>query len=307
VRKEEKMAEGEVLHEVVLDQLRDGVYFVDRQKRITYWNQGAERITGYSRAEVLGKVFDDDLLGHVDKKGLAMFSGRCPLELCIKNGACYEKELYLKHKDGHQIPVFSRISPILNSLGEIIAALEVFSDDSSRVQAMERIEELEEMALLCPLTEVGNRRYATMALENAIEELKRYQWDFGLLFVDIDNFKDINDHHGHNVGDEVLRMVAHALRASLRAFDFVGRWGGEEFLVLLPNITDELLVSIAERCRYLIEEAAFQHDGKEYHVTVSIGATLAVPEDSVESCVERVDALMYQSKASGRNRVTLDI
>ncbi len=294
-----------ITHETLLEHLHDGVYIVDQDRRITYWNRGAERITGHDRNDVLDKVCAPDFLGHVDDRGGSVFKGECPLSLCMRDGNIREKELFFRHKAGHAVPVITRISPVLNNRGEAIGALEVFSDNTSKMYAKQRIEELEELALICPLTSVGNRRYAQMTLQNAIEELRRYDWNFGLLFVDIDHFKAINDTYGHPVGDEVLCMVAQALRSCLRSFDFVGRWGGEEFVVILPNITDDMLEKVAERCRINIEESKLQSGGKEVGVTVSIGAVLADPNETADQCVERADTLMYQSKANGRNRTTL--
>jgi diguanylate cyclase (GGDEF)-like protein len=204
------------------------------------------------------------------------------------------------------VPVFARVSPIINSLGEVIGALEVFSDNTSKVVAKQRIQELEELALICPLTGVGNRRYAEMALQNAFDELQRFAWEFGVCFVDLDHFKQVNDNYGHNVGDQVLRMTALALRNGLRSFDFVGRWGGEEFMVLLPNINAEVLNKIAERCRSLIEGSEFQVDGHPVQVTASMGAVIARPEETPESLIERADRLMYASKMRGRNCITFD-
>lgn len=300
------MATESITYETLLDHLPDGVYLVDSDQIITYWNRGAERIIGYTREEVAGRPCTPELLAHSNEKGEPAFGGESPLALSIRDGATRESELFVSHKSGRRVPVFTRISPILNSRGEAIGALEVFSDNSSRMQAKQRIEELEEMALICPLTGVGNRRYAQMALQNAFEELRRYNWPFGLLFVDIDRFKDVNDTYGHAIGDEILCMVAYALRSSLRSFDFVGRWGGEEFVVILPNITDDLLRRIGERCRMLIEEAQYQHEGKEIRVTVSVGAVTADPQETPEQCLDRADKLMYQSKADGRNRVTVE-
>ncbi|MBI2434590.1 MAG: PAS domain S-box protein [Candidatus Hydrogenedentes bacterium] len=187
------MIEETLSYEMLLDQLYDGVYFADHAGVITFWNRGAERITGHLRQEMVGKAADSATLPHCDDKGISLFDGRSPVLISMERQALLERELFLRHKDGSLVPVVTRVSPILNSLGDAIGAIEVFSDNSSRLNAMKRIEELEEMALICPLTGAGNRRYAQLALENAIEELKRYNWPFGLLFVDIDFFKNIND------------------------------------------------------------------------------------------------------------------
>ncbi len=301
------MASENISSETLLDHLPDGVCLVDRNEHIIFWNRGAERITGHSRDAVQGSSCAEDILGHADERGRPAFGDRHPALLCMEDQQTREGEYFVRHRDGGYFPVFMRIRPIVNSVGEVIGALEVFSDAAPQVATRKRIQELEELALLCPLTGVGNRRYAQMALNNAFEELRRYGWSFGLLFVDIDEFKKINDTYGHGVGDEVLQMVAHALRASLRSFDFVGRWGGEEFVVILPNITDDVLEAVAERCRRVVEESAYQHMGKQIQVTVSVGAVLADPEETADACVERADNLMYQSKSAGRNRVTTDL
>ena len=136
--------------------------------------------------------------------------------------------------------------------------------------------------------------------------MERYGWPFGVLFVDIDRFKEVNDTLGHEVGDRVLRMVARTLSADQRSFDLLGRWGGEEFLVILTNVTDEGLWSIAERSRIRVQESsAGLEDGQSVSVTVSIGGTMAEKGDTLESLVRRADRRMYLSKSAGRNRVTV--
>lgn len=296
-----------ISYEALLEHLKDGVCVVDSSRKVTFWNQGAERITGIGRAEAVGAEYGEGTLAHCLKSGEPMFPKQAPVDLVLADATAREYELYLKRKDGSVAPVFTRISPITNGRSEVIGVLEVFSDNSSKVQALERIEELEEMALVCPITGVGNRRYSEMSLSNAFDELRRFRWNFGLLFVDVDHFKRVNDVHGHTVGDQVLRMVAHAMKDSLRSFDFVGRWGGEEFIVILPNITDDLLLRVAERCRANVEASVFQSGGEAIVVTISIGAVLASMGEDMDGCLERADRLMYRSKQGGRNRVCSDV
>ena len=294
-----------ISYEILLDHLQDGVCFVDQHGVVIYWNQGAERITGLAREEVSGTEANAFALRHLDQDGRPQFESN-PFIDAVKAGDSVETETYLRHHDGELVPVLARISPIRDSRGETIGALEVFSDNRAKVQDRNRIVELEEIALLCPLTEVGNRRYAEMALASAMEELTRYGWNFAVLFVDLDHFKQVNDQHGHKAGDDILRMSAQALRATLRSFDFVGRWGGEEFIVILPNMTAELLPVVAERCRNAIAESVYQTEGKRIHVTASIGACMARPSDTCETLIERADRLMYASKNGGRNLSSFD-
>jgi diguanylate cyclase (GGDEF)-like protein len=127
------------------------------------------------------------------------------------------------------------------------------------------------------------------------------------MFIDIDHFKEVNDRYGHDVGDQVLKMVATTVANSLRPFDVVARWGGEEFIALLVNVGEQELQSIAERARRLAELSGFKKGEDVIRVTVSIGATRSRPDDTMEDVVARADRLMYQSKGRGRNCVSADL
>jgi len=290
----------------LLDNLYDGVYFVDSDRRITYWNKGAERLTGYGALEVIDCYCRDDILMHVDEKGNKLCeTSLCPAVKTLKDGRPREEEVYLHHKRGHRLPVSIRVAPILSPDGKIVGAVEVFSDNTPRVISKQTIEELQRIALLDPLTEVGNRRYAEMNLKFRLAERERYGWPFGILFIDIDHFKKVNDRFGHEVGDDVLRMTARTLAGSLRSFDLVSRWGGEEFLALIINVDSRSLLSVAEKLRKMAEQSSITYDSENIRITVSIGGTLALSSDSVETIVRRSDELMYQSKMEGRNRTTL--
>jgi diguanylate cyclase (GGDEF)-like protein len=153
---------------------------------------------------------------------------------------------------------------------------------------------------------VGNRRYGEMTLSTRIYELQAHAIPFGVLFMDIDHFKRFNDQYGHKTGDDVLVMVARSISHSLRKMDVVARWGGEEFVVILPGASRMVIQSLAERIRILIEHSFFLVADDKLSVTVSIGATSSQTDDTAESIVSRADRLMYLSKSGGRNRVTED-
>ena len=132
--------------------------------------------------------------------------------------------------------------------------------------------------------------------------LRRNNWPFGILFIDIDGFKSVNDTYGHEVGDQALKMVGQTLDKSSRYFDAVGRWGGDEFLAVTANIHNGRLREIAERFRMLVEKSVLG-GSLSLSVTVSIGGVLAREDDTVESLVRRTDEKLYQAKQSGRNCV----
>ena len=287
----------------LLDNLDEGVYFVDRDRQITFWNKGAQGISGYTSDEVVGKRCKDSILVHVDEKGRNLCDEGCPLAETIQTGEVCEASVYLQHKNGHRIPVSIRAAPIRDEQGNIIGAVETFRDQSHLDAVNQRLRELEKMALLDSLTGLSNRRHIEATMQIRLEELGRYGWAFGILFIDIDDFKTINDTHGHEVGDSVLKLVAMTLLNSLRPFDILGRWGGEEFVAVVVNVNNNQLLQIAERALTLVRHSSlFAHSGA-IKVTVSIGATMARAGESVEGLLERADVLMYQAKKSGKNRV----
>jgi diguanylate cyclase (GGDEF)-like protein/PAS domain S-box-containing protein len=300
------MKTDEAFYKTLLDNLYDGVYFVDKKRTVSYWNKGAERITGYTAAEVVGRRCSDDILMHVDREGNSLCLGLCPLADTMTDGKARSSDVYLQHKDGHRVHVFVRAAPIRGERGVIVGGIEIFTDNTPAAEALERFAELERLAFLDPLTGLANRRFAEITLKARLEELQRYGWRFGVIFIDIDNFKDINDRYGHDAGDEVLKMVAKTLQNSVRAFDVVSRWGGEEYVAVVAHVEGDELAATAKRCRALVEQSSLPA-GKPIRVTISLGATLARQDDTMVSLIKRADALMYQSKAAGRNAVTTDI
>ena len=290
----------------ILENLFDGVYFVDCDRKILYWNKGAENITGYTSSEVIGKRCSDNI-NHVDDYGIQLCMTTCPLAKTVADSMPREINLYIRHKKGHRVPVLVRTTTLQDSQGKVVGAVEIFSDNTPKLAITQRIKELEKMALLDPLTELANRRYIELNMQTKLDEMRRYGRPFGILFMDIDHFKKVNDLHGHDIGDKVLIMVSNTFMKNVRASDIVGRWGGEEFLSIMPNINEDQLYFFANKLRVLVEQSGFSLDSGIVQVTVSIGATLAQPKDTTETLLERADKLLYYSKATGRNRVSIKV
>ena len=291
-------------HETLLDSLYDGVYFVDLNRKILYWNKGAEKLTGYSSEEVVGRACNDNLLKHTDDSGRLLCLGGCPLQQTMLDGQRYEHDVYLRHKLGHNVAVSVRSAPITNRQGEIIGAVEIFHDISAKKRIERRVGELEGLVYLDALTGVPNRRYLELKVHQAVQEAALFDRQFGVMMIDLDDFKLVNDRHGHDIGDLVLKTLSKTLNQSLRSSNVMGRWGGEEFLVIVSGTTTEGLRAYAERCRKDIAWVKVPAPGGEVQLTASIGATMIHSQDSGQSVVKRADELMYQSKVEGRDRVT---
>jgi diguanylate cyclase (GGDEF)-like protein/PAS domain S-box-containing protein len=296
----------DTLYYKLLDNLYEGVYIVDQDRKIIYWNDAAEKMTGYKRSEIIGRPCWDDILMHIDNDGNAQCNDNCILKAVMQEGKNKEAELFFHHREGYRVPVIVRVAPIIGENGSVLGAAQIFSDNYSGQDLTRKIRELERMALLDPLTKLGNRRYGEMNLTNKLRELKRYGWSFGVLFIDIDKFKDVNDTYGHAAGDRVLRLMAATINNGLRSSDVVSRWGGEEFVAFVTNVDEEKLHYVAEKLRTVVEMSPVPVDGGDMHMTISIGATVAQKKDSANDIIKRADSLMYTAKQMGRNKVVVE-
>lgn len=294
-------------YKTLLDNLSDGVYFVDKDRLITYWNKGAERITGFKADKVAGFFCGDNILNHVDANGVILCGEHCPLKACMEDGIPREADVFLHHANGHRLPVTVRANPIKDADGNIIGAVETFSNSLEIMAVRNELNELRHSYLTDTLTGIGNREFLEGRLRALIAEYQnREKTIAGILFIDIDQFKNINDTFGHDVGDTVLQMVSDTLHRNMRKSDVIGRWGGEEFMAILYDIASmNALVMVAEKMRMLVEHSSLDFEGTQISTTISIGGTLMQPDDTVDSLFHRVDQLMYHSKQFGRNRVTL--
>jgi len=165
--------------------------------------------------------------------------------------------------------------------------------------------ELEQLATYDCLSGLLNRRSLFVRIDIEIDRCIRLQVPMAGLMVDIDRFKDINDNYGHQCGDMVIREIGTRLAGGLRKYDYAGRYGGEEFFVILSNATQEHTFGISERFRREIEETVFMCGEQTFHITVSVGVSRYIPAERREAWLERADQAMYRAKQEGRNRVVM--
>ena len=289
----------------LLDHMSDGVYFVDRERRILFWNEGAVRLTGYERSEMIGRFCQDDTLCHVDAAGHALCKEGCPLTACVGDGQSHEAQVFLRHKQGRRVPVLVRVQPIRNAEGLAVGAVEIFRDETTHFITERKTKELERLAFLDPLTKTPNRRFLDMTLKTSLDEFKVHEDPFGFMVIDLDRFKQINDGFGHDVGDRALQETARTLLGAFRGTDAVGRWGGDEFVAIVRHVDRLCLTMLAERCCSLVRRTTLRSGEREITLSVSIGAALATEEDTVETLFKRADGLLYQSKMGGRDRASV--
>lgn len=288
-------------YRIILDALFDGAYCVDSKRHILYWNKAAEILTGFAAEDVIGHCCADNILQHVDEAGTSLCRHQCPLSHTMQDGHPRNATVFLHHRNGHRIPVNVRCMPLRAENDQIVGALELFSDATPAETMRQRIQELEDLAYVDHLSRLANRRFIEIDLDQRFQEYTRYGWPFGVFMADIDDFKRINDRYGHDVGDQVIRMISLTMSRSARPFDTIGRMGGDEFIGILRKVDGNSLSTIVDRMRLLIRNSFLESDNEPISVTMSIGATLVQESDTVTSLLSRVDRLLYRSKNQGRD------
>lgn len=259
----------------------------DLKGNITYASNAFSNICGYSKNELLGH--SHNIIRH-DDMTKSKFEN---LWDTIKKGKVWEGELKNKKKNGSYYWVNAIISPIYNSENKITGYTAVRQNITDR-------KEVEEISQRDKLTGVYNRLKLDSVLETEVNRSKRYDSKFSVILADIDKFKNINDIYGHQVGDEVLKQMADIMSKQLRKTDVLGRWGGEEFMLICPNTSLAGAKILAEKLRKSIQNHNFKQVGIR---TSSFGVSEYINGEKEQELIKRCDEALYDAKAAGRNKV----
>lgn len=282
--------------------MSDGLLVMDQDGRITFSNPEALALLGYSGDELLGGDMHEML--HVRPDGTPEPRTECRMLKVKQTGATYrgEEEIF-RRKDGTLLPL-SVSASVIEREGKVNSIVVAFHDITQRKQ-LEL--ELERRAQTDALTGLSNRRHFYELAEMELSRSRRYSVPMAVLMLDLDNFKLINDTHGHHAGDEVLQSFSQTCLRTLREIDIIARIGGEEFVVLMPETSSEQAFEAAERLRVALEESeVVMERGESLHFTVSIGVTcLCAADQNIDEVLKRADEAMYQAKHDGRNAVRM--
>ena len=306
------LQESQALYRLLTEDAQDVLWRTDSQLVLTYISPADEKLRGFRADEVVGhSVFE-----MFTEEGVQVIKSM--LRLRAMEDAAGGAERFLRFqvehrcKDGRLIWGEELSKPDRNAQGEIIGYHGITREITERKRLEEQVHQL---AFHDPLTHLANRRLMLEHLEQAMSASKRSQRHGALLFLDLDNFKPLNDLHGHGVGDLLLIEVAERLKACVREADTVARFGGDEFVVLLselstqPGEADEQAVAIAEKVRTRLAEpyvlqSAPSAPSIRHECTASIGvAVFRGRDESQNTVIDRADAAMYQAKEEGRNRI----
>lgn len=294
---ERKLIESEERHRLLADNAADVIWTMDLHGQRTYVSPSVEKLRGYSSEEVKKQTFEELLCPDsliIMQNGLMLTSEKVGSDRTLNP---FRGEFEQPCKDGSTVWVETTVSGIYNEEGNYIGMLGVDRDIAER-RKME--EEIRRLLITDKLTQSYNRLKTDETLEKEFERSNRTKIPFSVILLDIDHFKSVNDTFGHLAGDTVLVELADILKNNVRSIDIVGRWGGEEFLIILPETDNNGVTLLAEKLRTIIDQNNFTKAGK---ITASFGVATYNRDALPENIVSQADAALYKAKENGRNRV----
>ncbi|WP_162140127.1 sensor domain-containing diguanylate cyclase [Haploplasma axanthum] len=278
----------------------EAIYIVDKTRKIVYFNPIAEKITGFSSNEIVGKHCFDNILNHIDSTGKNLCINGCPLLKTINENIVVQDNVFLHHKDGHRIPVYVKTIPYIED-NILLGAVELFSTKIEREMIDKENIIKENLSMIDPLTGLLNRNFLSYRVH---ELISKQDSNYAVLFLDIDDFKTINDNYGHLVGDKVLEIVSTTILANTTNDDFVIRFGGEEIIIFLKTPNLETAFRKAEQLRIVIN--ASEERNIRYRPKVTIGVSMYDKKLPLNTSIELADKAMYYGKQKGKNQVSFN-
>lgn len=288
-----------------LESTYDGFYLVDSDLKFRIWNTGMEHLLGREAAKMLDQTWTSRQIAFADKQGRPLPDDCCPMNEVIHSGQTRTAQLQMQHVDGHWVDVEIMTVPMIDHDGSLQGVAEIFRDLSRDRRRRREDKDLRNQATRDSLTGVANRGELERTLESMLADFNKDSdpEPMSLIFLDVDHFKSINDNYLHVTGDKVLVGLAKLLQSEMYSAETIGRYGGEEFVVVCPSTNLKQAVTKAERLRLAICDATLC-DLQELKVTVSFGVTEVEQGDSLNDIFCRADKALFASKENGRNRTT---
>jgi diguanylate cyclase (GGDEF)-like protein/PAS domain S-box-containing protein len=290
------------IYRTILESLHTGVYLVDRERRIMFWNDGAEKITGHLRHDVLGRFCRDNILVHCDENNQLLCGDDCPLTDVMRDGHPREAEVYLRHREGHRVPVLVRAVPIRDGHGTVIGAAESFSERESAVSPERRTCSMVSQGKADDKIGLPDHAFTESLLRESMVLFGNQALPFGVIRIQVDQLEEFKAQHGQGAADSILRVVAETLKNTLRRDDMLGRWAQDQFLAIVPFCSS--LEELAVRWQGVVNGSGIPWWGDRLSVTISIGGTRYRQADTIELILQRTEQALQKSLAQGGNCYT---
>jgi len=290
----------------VLEELPTGVYLVGRDGRILFWNHGAERITGHLRQDVVGRGCQEEFLGGAPEgNGQSATAPAATLAAVLRDGKASEWQGAFRHKAGHLVPVKLRAIPMRDARGAIIGTAGCFDEAVNVAEWDRRHSKLAEYGCLDSASGVLTHKMVESRLRECLTTYTESLVPFCALCIAFDHLLELKARYGDAALAGVLRMAGQTLETSLRPTDYVGRWQENEFLAIVLECNRAEIGSVGERLRKMIERTKVKWWGEALPVTVSLGATSVLANDTVRDILWRAEGALRDAMAQGGNRVVV--
>jgi diguanylate cyclase (GGDEF)-like protein/PAS domain S-box-containing protein len=293
------------IYQSVLDSLQTAVYIVDRNRRIRFWNEGAEQITGYLRQDVVGRFLRDHLLATGDDVKNFDADPDDPVNVAFRDGKPSVMDVSILHKDGYRVPIVLRTIPIRNSRGTVVGAAESFEKNRSASEWSRRQSVYADLGCLDAMTGVAAKSFMETQLREHLMTFAEHNLPFGILLIQVDHMDQYRATRGPGVAPSILRIVAQSVENCVRPTDVVGCWDENQFIAILQQCKESEVALVGERVRRMICQSEIEWWGDKFSVTSPVGGAGCRPGDSVELLIARAAASVTESIGKGGNCVTV--
>lgn len=293
------------IYRAVLESLETGVYIVDRNRRVRFWNEGAEQITGFLRQDVVGRFLREHLLAVGEAPKDIDSDPDDPINVAFRDGKPTVLEVSILHKSGYRVPIVLHTSPIRNNRGAVVGVSESFERNRSAQDWTRRQAMYADFGCLDAVTGLPAKSYMETQLRENLITFAEHNIPFGILLIEIDHLDQFRATRGPGVVPTIFRVVAQSLENCLRPSDVIGCWGENQFLAILMECRESEVVCVGERARKMIGSAEIEWWGDRFSVTSPLGGAGCRAEDTVELLIERAEASLQESIEKGGNRVVV--
>ncbi len=271
----------------ILDGLQIGVSVLDLQRKIVFWSDGAEQITGYSRIDVLGHSCTDNILLDCNQVRCEMCTGKCPITTALHDARPVEVVSFVHHKSGHRTPVHSWAIPLRDKHGSIIGVIQTFEGEVEVNGPDPNDQSMKERGWLDDATGLTNQAMMQSHLRETLGTFAELQIPFGVVCLEVHELNELRARYGQEAARSMLQVLARTLRSTVWPTDFVGRWDETRFLVILCGCREDALQVVTGRMRRMMSSNTIVWWGEQLRVKVSVGCAGAISGDSVESLLQR--------------------
>jgi diguanylate cyclase (GGDEF)-like protein/PAS domain S-box-containing protein len=289
----------------VLENLPTGVSLMGRDGKISFWNHGAERITGHLRQDVVGHLCREDFLGNPDGNEEEVSGAEAALEAVLRDGKAADSQVSFRHKSGYLVPVRLRASAIRDAHGTIIGVAECFDEILNMADWDTRHNKLAEYGCLDEATGVLTHKMTESRLHDCLASYASLPVPFCIVCISFDHLEDVKARYGVGAIAAVLRVSGQTLETSLRPTDHLGRWQENEFLAIVAECKRDEIDRVCERLRKTMSRAKIMWWGDSLPVTISMGATQVQSEDTAPEMMRRAEGALFESIAQGGNRTVV--